>query len=242
LQGFRWNLAAGQPATWHIHDLHPHHVETYRFELAEVFQQAHAAGQKRYERTFLAGPGYTIEALLMDHATPSIAYVVREAPRINVDAAKLAQLGLRPGPWLQRVRGPRGDEHETIDVAGVPRPLRPLQEALLGVTPGDSVAYLTDFLMDEAATERLAAALAGVTTVVCESQYRHADAELARRNFHMTASQAATLAQRASVGRLVLFHLSDRYRPAEWQAILHEAQAIFPATTFPAHWANAFAD
>jgi ribonuclease Z len=41
---------------------------------------------------------------------------------------------------------------------------------------------------------------------------RHDDAELARRNFHMTATQAASLAKRAGVGRLVLFHLSDRYR------------------------------
>ena len=52
----------------------------------------------------------------------------------------------------------------------------------------------------------------------------------------MTATQVATLAKRASVGRLVLFHLSDRYQPDEWQALLAEAQAIFPATSVPEHW------
>jgi ribonuclease Z len=119
----------------------------------------------------------------------------------------------------------------------VARPLRELQEALVAVTPGDGVAYLTDFLLDEAAADRLAGALRGVGTVVCESQYRHADLDLARRNYHMTATQAASLAARAGVGRLVLFHLSDRYRPEEWRGLLAEARAVVPATSFPDHWA-----
>jgi ribonuclease Z len=38
------------------------------------------------------------------------------------------------------------------------------------------------------------------------------------------------------VGRLVLFHLSDRYRPEQWRELLDEARAIFPATSFPEHW------
>ena len=107
------------------------------------------------------------------------------------------------------------------------------------VTPGDSVAYLTDFLLDDTAAGRLAEALKGVGSVVCESQYRDADLELARRNYHMTAVQAASLAARAGVGRLVLFHLSDRYRPEEWAGLLAEARAVFPATAFPDHWAAA---
>jgi len=34
----------------------------------------------------------------------------------------------------------------------------------------------------------------------------------------------------------VLFHLSDRYTAAEWRAMLAEAQAVFPATSFPESW------
>ena len=235
-RGFLWNLHAGQEASWRVHDLHGASVVSQRFELAEAFAQAHPEGERSYEGTFLEGPGFTVEALLMDHGTPSIAYVVREAPRVNIDTEKLAELGLRPGPWLQRVRGPRAEENETVDVGGLARRLAELQEALLVVTPGDSVAYLTDFRLDEAAQERLAEALRGVGAVVCESQYRAADEEQARRNYHMTATQAANLARRAGVGRLVLFHLSDRYRPEEWRALLAEAQAVFPATGYPEQW------
>jgi ribonuclease Z len=235
-QGFLWNLVGGQQATWRVHDLHAGHIETHRFELTEAFAQSHAEGEQSYDRTFLHGPGYTVEALLMDHDTPSVAYVVRETPRLNIDTGKLAQLGLRPGPWLQRVRGPRSADDESVVVEGMPRSVRELQEALLVETVGDSIAYLTDFRLDEAAMNRLAHILHGVGTVVCESQYRHADEELAARNYHMTATQAATLAQRAGVGQLVLFHLSDRYSVEEWRQMMAEAQSIYPAAAFASHW------
>lgn len=235
-QGFMWNLVGEQQASWHVHDLHTGRIETHRFELSEAFAQTHAGEGRSYNRTFLSGNGYTVEAMLMDHGTPSVGYVVREAPRLNVDTGRLSALGLRPGPWLQKVRGPRAAEGQTVEVAGMTRPLAELQDALLVETPGESVAYLTDFLLDEAATEMLTGILRGVGTVVCESQYRHADAELARRNFHMTATQAAKLAARAGIGRLVLFHLSDRYQPDVWRQMLGEAQEVFPATSFPEHW------
>lgn len=72
---------------------------------------------------------------------------------------------------------------------------------------------------------------------MCESLYRHDDLELAIRNYHLTATQAAELSRRAAVGQLVLFHLSQRYQPEAWRAMLAKVEAIFPATTFPTHWA-----
>src|SRR5262249_40387876 len=111
-RGFLWNLYEGQDVSWRVHDLHAEYVGTSRFELAEAFAHAHPEVNHPYERTFLQGPGYVVEAMLMDHSTPSIAYVVRETPRVNIDTDKLAELGLRPGPWLKRLRGPRADATE----------------------------------------------------------------------------------------------------------------------------------
>jgi ribonuclease Z len=234
-QGYMWNLVADQQAIWQVHDLYPDRVETRRYELTEAFAGARDLGQVQHDDTIVSGPGYTVEALLMNHGTPSVAYVVRETPRLNIDTARLAQLGLRPGPWLKRVQGPRADD-ATVEVDGVARRVRELQDALLTETAGASIAYLTDFLLDEAALDRLTQALHGVDTVVCECQYRDADRELARKNYHMTTTLVATLARRAGIGRLVLFHLSDRYQPEEWRDMLGEARAIFPATVFPEHW------
>lgn len=237
LRGFTWNLVAGETATWHVHDIHPDRVTTTRFELGECFAVANPAGDTpRGDDMILTADGYTVEAYLMDHGIPSAAYVVREVPRVNVDPGRLAALGLAPGPWLKRVRAGPAAPGETVEVGGMLRDLATLQRELIVVTPGDSAAYLTDFRLDEAARGLLVERLAGVGTVVCESQYREADRELAEQNYHMTATGAAELAVRAGVGRLVLFHVSDRYQPDEWAGMLAEARAVFPASSFPPHW------
>jgi ribonuclease Z len=124
-----------------------------------------------------------------------------------------------------------------VAVAGRNLSLPAVRAELLTTTPGESVAYLTDFgLPDDAELARVAEAVRGCGVLVCEAQYRGADAELARENHHLTSPLAARLAAEAGAGRLVLMHVSTRYGPAEWRGLLEEARAIFPAAEFPGHW------
>jgi len=51
----------------------------------------------------------------------------------------------------------------------------------------------------------------------------------AKETFHSTASQAAMIAQKAKVKKLLLGHFSVRYK--EFEMFLSQAQAIFPETT-----------
>jgi ribonuclease Z len=235
-QGFQWNLVAGARVSWHVHDLAESTVTSWRFELAEGFAQAHDAGRRATDGAIVTEPAYRVESLTMNHGTPSMAYIVREADRLNVNTGRMAELGLRPGPWLQKVKEPSADLASKVQIGDQEWTIGDLQQRLLTRTPGESVAYLTDFLLDDSAMTRLGQALQGVGTVICECQYADADAPLAIRNYHMTTTQVATLAARAGVGRLVLFHLSDRYRPEQWRAMLGEAQAIFAGTVFPEQW------
>ncbi len=108
-----------------------------------------------------------------------------------------------------------------------------LRESLVTETPGDSIAYLTDFILDEEAVARLSNILHKCGTVVCEAQYRNSDRALALRNFHMTTGPVAELAKLSGINRLVLFHLSDRYTSGEWIEMLEESRAIFANTDFP---------
>lgn len=236
-RGFMWNLIGGAPGTWYVHDVAPDQITRWRFRTGEAFGAAHPAGAEPFSGTVLQTAAFTIEAIHLDHRTPSLAYVLREQPRLHINTARLAESGLPPGPWLRQLKEPQPDEPATIEIARQPRDLAALRAALLTETPGDSLAYLTDFLLDDAARARVIPMLRGCHTLICESQYRHADLALAQQNYHMTAIQAATLARDAHVQRLVLFHISERYRSPDWQALLREARAIFPATFFPEHWA-----
>jgi ribonuclease Z len=236
-RGFLWNLYEGEPGVWRVHEVYPDRVETARFDADEAFATLH--GEETYGRAgrlILDEPAYTVEAFQMNHQTPSLAYVVREQPRLNIDERRLADLGLAPGVWLRQLKAWTPENGAEITIAGASHEVEKLRDALLVETPGESLAYLTDFLLDEPAQERLAPALRGVETVICECQYLDEDADLAARNYHMTPSAVATLARRADVGRLILFHVSARYRRDGWMRLLAEARTVFPRTDFPPQW------
>ncbi len=237
-RGFIWNLYQDLPGTWLVNNIFPGRVETYRFETSEAFALRHDEQTRNTDRTIINEPAFTVDALHMNHKTPSLAYVVREKPRLNIDIHQLSALGLKTGPWLKHVKEQQSD-NSYIEIEEKKYNPAELRNSLLIKTPGDSIAYLTDFLLDESALETLSKELKDCKTIVCEAQYRHRDIELAKRNFHMTTKQAAVLAKQAGADRLVLFHLSDRYRPHDWSEMLEEAKEIFPNTCFPEHFRNA---
>lgn len=95
---------------------------------------------------------------------------------------------------------------------------------------------LTDFSLRGDTREHLIEAIRGCDMLVCENNFRNGDRELAARSFHLASDDVAQLAADANVGRLVLFHLSDRYTADEWREQLAEVRERFPNTSFPPQW------
>lgn len=88
--------------------------------------------------------------------------------------------------------------------------------------PGQSVAFVMDTRFCEAAVELSR----GVDLLIAESTYlREAQAE-ARERGHMTATDAARVAQQAGARTLVLTHFSQRYPRVE--PFLEEARRVHP--------------
>ena len=221
-RSFVWNLIGNRRSTWLCHDIGTERITTARYELAEAFAQAHAEPFQSVPDLLFQGPGYHIEALTLNHGIPSIGYLVRESDRLNVDTDKLKALDLKPGPWLKTLAH---DQTSLID--GIPHEAEPLRQALLVRTPGDSMAFLTDFIAEGDELSRIAQRLQGISTLVCECQYRADDADLARKNFHMTTTWVGQLAQLISPQRLILTHFSERYTPEEWDQMVAEVQKCF---------------
>ena len=59
-----------------------------------------------------------------------------------------------------------------------------------------------------------------------EATFSSKHKDRAKKTFHSTAEQAATIAQKAKVKELILGHFSSRY--AEVNELLNEARQIFP--------------
>jgi ribonuclease Z len=80
---------------------------------------------------------------------------------------------------------------------------------------------------DAGRTDSLVNAVRDADLLVIEATYLQTESDMARRFGHLTAAQAARLAQDAGVHRLALTHVSRRYRESQ---VVEEARSVFPET------------
>jgi len=236
LQGYTWNLVQGSPGEIHVHEIGGAAVTSYAMKTGEGFATRHALGERPFDSVVLDTADYTVQACPLPHGIASMSYRVNEKPSRNMNLKAVQQLGLRPGAWMQSVKNPGISDNQQVEIEGATHNVGSLREQLLTITPGDSIAYLTDFRLDDQSRPRLLEMIAGCRVLVCENQYCNADEELAARNFHMVSADAGRLAADAGAEQLVVFHVSPRYTPAGWAAQLAEVAAVFPAAAYPPHW------
>lgn len=87
-----------------------------------------------------------------------------------------------------------------------------------------SYAYCSDTMYSESVAE----SVKNVDVLYHEATFAHSLAQLAKATGHSTALQAAKIAAKADVGKLIIGHLSSRYKHPE--VLLNEARTIFPET------------
>ncbi len=84
------------------------------------------------------------------------------------------------------------------------------------------------FCSDTAYNEAIIPIIKGVDLLYHESTFLHKELEYAERTKHSTSIQAATIAKKAEVGKLVLGHYSSRY--IELDELQDEAKTVFQNT------------
>lgn len=84
------------------------------------------------------------------------------------------------------------------------------------------------YVSDTQVTEKIVPMIEGVDVLFHESTYTEQYADRCRPTMHSTARQAATIAEKAHVGQLLIGHYSARVDDHE--LFLNEAQEIFPRT------------
>ena len=158
---------------------------------------------------------FTVSAFSVSHrGAGCLGYKFEEKSHRPFLADKADSLGVPFGPERKDlVQG------KSITLANGSR-VEP-EEVLGSAIKGTSLAITGDI----GRTDNLLEVCQGLDTLVSESTYIHEDAEMAHKFGHITARQAAELAKQAGVKRLLLTHLSRRYRERD---VIREARATFP--------------
>ena len=176
-----------------------------------------------------------LRAAVLDHGTPCLGFALEEGAHLNIWRTRLQERGLPTGPWLAGLKAAvaegRADDHPVPVFARASEardaPVLPLGAAreLVEVTPGQRLAYLTDFA-DTPANRAAAVALArGADTLFIEAPFAAADAALALDRRHLTTTAAGEIAREAGVRRVEPFHLSPRYLGQEDRLVAEVAAA-----------------
>ena len=164
---------------------------------------------------FFEADDFTVTAFPVSHRGPDCLGFAFEVKARRPFLPELAnELGVPFGPERRDLVA--GKEITLADGRRV-RPddvLGPLQKGVKLVVVGDA-----------GKTENLIEVCRDADALVIESTYLDEDAEMARDFSHLTARMAAELAIKAGVKKLILTHISRRYREKD---VLREAQAIFP--------------
>jgi ribonuclease Z len=167
-----------------------------------------------------------VRAAPVRHRCEAYAYAIEEKTqpgRFDVEAAR--GLGIPEGPVYGQLKAGKTvtlTDGRVIDGATLVGPPR----------PGRRLVYSGDTTFAPALVELAD----GADLLIHEATYSEADRPLADRAAHATAAQAAEVARRAGVGRLVLTHFSPRYEAegGGLAALVDEARAVFPEVE-PAH-------
>lgn len=159
------------------------------------------------------GIGYRVRCAPVIHHATCFAYRVDEDERPGrFDAAKARALGVPSGPAFGALQ--RGEDVGNVRSADVVGPSR----------PGRSIVYCTDTRPCASAIELAR----GADVLIHESTYDASMSAEAKARDHSTATEAATVARDAGVGRLILTHISPRYESAD--VLISEARIVFPPT------------
>ncbi|HEX2994266.1 MAG TPA: ribonuclease Z [Anaerolineales bacterium] len=164
---------------------------------------------------FFDADDFTVCAFPVTHRGPDcLGYVFEGKARRPFLPEKADELGVPFGPERRDlVEGkaitlPDGKRVQPDEVLG------PLQKGIKLVVVGDT-----------GRTDDILEVCQDADALVIESTYTEEEAEMAHQFSHLTARMAAELAVKAGIKKLILTHISRRYREKD---VLKEAQAIFP--------------
>ncbi|HSR17911.1 MAG TPA: MBL fold metallo-hydrolase, partial [Ignavibacteriaceae bacterium] len=237
LKGYTWNLLWEPGSVWFVSDILRNRIKDFRLNSSDGFEKKLEFGERSINNIVIQTEGFVLEAVVLNHKIPSIGYRIREKELLNADKEILEKENLPGGPWIEEIKNDEVSPDKEIIIEGKRFTAGYLRAMLLKKTKGVSIAYLTDFIIESSDRNNLLKMINGCDTLVCEGQYLNRDKDLAEKNFHLTASQAAEIAKSAGVKKLILIHISGRYTlENDYSEILSEARSVFPETYFHESW------
>jgi ribonuclease Z len=155
---------------------------------------------------------YEILSIPVLHTVPSVAFAFKEKDVWRIDEKKLKELGVKKGKWLKELKEKGeivygGKKIRIEEVANLQRGLKIVYSG--DTKPCDNLVELSrdaDLLIHDA-------------TFLEEDE----DSD----KYHSSVKDAARIAKKANVKKLILTHISRRYQKEDVERLINEAKEVF---------------
>lgn len=222
LGGFDWNLAEPTWFTLRVHEILPDRIRHYRLPGPERFVLLSEGEEPRLGREIWSCRYLSVEAEILDHRLPVLAFRINERPHFSIDPGHLEQQGLVAGEWLSDLKKCvwKGEGDHTVTVSRrVGEQLLSelavdpvgLYEAIQGDQSCASIGYVTDVGWTPENVARMEAFFTDLTLLCSECTFLAEDEVKARTSYHLTTADLNRLTARLAPRYLLAMHLSKSY-------------------------------
>jgi ribonuclease Z len=164
------------------------------------------------ERRFFEKDDFYLEAEKMTHGIFCNAYVFVRKGQRKIDKRKLLKTKIPAGPLLKKLK-----EGKDILYKG--------KKYFSKNMTFEEEDKKISFVLDTSMNKLIVPFVNNSDLLICGSTFGSELEEHAREYKHLTVGQAAQIAKKANVGKLVLVHISQRYKKSK--VILKEAKKFF---------------
>ena len=151
------------------------------------------------EGKFFENTDFYLEAFDLEHGITTLGYNFQEKDRRRIIMSKATKLGLKEGPELGKLQLGKEITHKG-------KKIKP--ESITKIIKGKKVSLISDTLPCDNCTKFAKNA----DLLISESTYSSKLEEKSGDYNHMTAKQAALIANKAEAKKLILTHFSARYK------------------------------
>ena len=158
-------------------------------------------------------PKFKIKAYSLKHGPETLGYRFIEKDKRRIRLDKIKKLGIPEGPLL-------GELQEGKEISFKNKKIK--SEDVTSIVKGRIIAYLPDSIVGK----NTLSIAENANIMISDSTFSEKLREKADEHEHLTARQAAEIANQANVKQLILTHFSTRYKNTS--ELKEEAEEIFP--------------
>ena len=161
---------------------------------------------------FFENNEFQLEAYSLEHGIEILGYRFVEKDKRKIDMKKIKKFNIPDGPLIGKLQQNKSIEHNGKKI---------MPEEVAYIESGKKIAYITDTVL----CDNCYKIADDADLLICEATYSSKLVGKSEEHGHMTAKQAAQIANKSNAKQLILIHFSARYKNT--QELEEDARNIF---------------